>query len=89
MRFHITIIINSNGEGIFCLLKVNDSDMNSILFNFKSLEETMYFVEKIVDKSKDIEEIVDKHLDYCEEQLYEKNKIKKKEIKHDKKSRIN
>ena len=71
LRFHVKINILSNSRCIYHQLTITDSERNTLTFNFYTLEDAIGFIQNIVNKSKDFNEIIHKY-----EEEYEHNNFK-------------
>lgn len=64
MRFHAAIeVINIDEETLLIRLSVHDSDMRDFHYAFKTLEESIDFVENQVNKSYTLEEVSERYQD--------------------------
>ena len=61
MRFHVSINLLSNYNKLQILLDIKDSANETINLKFNTLEEAINFIQNIIKKSKDKEEIINKY----------------------------
>lgn len=78
-KFHVSIkVLQEEEKLVFSLVIVNE-ERERLIYNFDSLEEAVFFIEEVVSKAKDYNEIKDKYNEiYSEENIKERVKIKEK-----------
>ena len=71
MRFHVKIQLKQAKERIIVQLIITDQEQKNLSFHFNTLEEAITFTERIIDKSANNQEIIDKYMEFQEKK--EKN----------------
>ena len=80
MRFHVELKVLSEENNIKCILQITDSNLKSIIFNFDTIEESLSFIQNVVNKSLSLKEIQEKYRDIYKENKNEKIIVKKRKI---------
>ena len=72
LNLFVSIEITKNNQNVFYRLRVTDQDMETVMFNFYSLEEVVSFVEDRIRKCHNTEEVIDIYQDMHENKGFHK-----------------
>jgi hypothetical protein len=73
MNFYVNIDIISDEKNIYFAMRIYAADKNQVMFVFRSLEESISFVETYVSKCMKLSEITEVY-----DELYKQKSLKKK-----------
>ena len=74
LRYYVNIMINEGEKGIEYIVKVIDKHNDILVIVLHSLESAISFVEDVINKSSDFNEIFDKCKEYFDNEVTRKLK---------------